>query len=57
MGRCWLGECVLGGGGLDGHFGEEGLAVGIKECLELFHRGIVLLVHANACVNREVFIK
>ncbi len=27
------------GGGLDGYFGEEGLPVGIKDCLERFHRG------------------
>ncbi len=28
-----------GGGGLDGYFGEQGLPVGIQECLERFHRG------------------
>ncbi len=27
------------GGGLDGYFGEQGLPVGIQECLERFHRG------------------
>ncbi len=32
---------VLGGGGLDGYFGEQGLPVGIQECLERFHRGCV----------------
>ncbi len=26
------------GGGLDGHFGEQGLPAGIQECLERFHR-------------------
>ncbi len=25
-------------GGLDGYFGEQGLPVGIHECLERFHR-------------------
>ncbi len=27
------------GGGLDGYSGEQGLPVGIQECLEGFHRG------------------
>ncbi len=27
------------GGGLDGNFEEQGLPVGIQECLERFHRG------------------
>ncbi len=31
----------MGGGGLDGYFGEQGLQVGIQECLERFHRGCV----------------
>ncbi len=31
----------MGGGGLDGYFGEQGLPVGIQECLERFHRGCV----------------
>ncbi len=34
MGRCVLRECVEGGGGLDGYSGEQGLPVGIQECLE-----------------------
>ncbi len=29
------------GDGLDGYFGEQGLPVGIQECLEKFHRGCV----------------
>ncbi len=29
----------MGGGGLDGYFGEQGLPVGIQEYLERFHRG------------------
>ncbi len=29
------------GSGLDGYFGEQGLPVVIKECLERFHRGCV----------------
>ncbi len=36
-----LGEWVVGGGGLDGYFGEQGLPVGIQECLERFHQGCV----------------
>ncbi len=32
-------EWVVGGGGLDGYFGEQGLPAGIQECLERFHRG------------------
>ncbi len=31
----------VGGGGLDGYFGEQGLPAGIQECLERFHRGCV----------------
>ncbi len=41
MGRCVLGKWVVGGGGLDGCFGEQGLSVGIQERLERFHRGCV----------------
>ncbi len=29
----------MGAGGLNGYFGEQGLPVGIQECLERFHRG------------------
>ncbi len=29
------------GGGLDEYFGEQGLPMGIQECLENFHRGCV----------------
>ncbi len=36
-----LREWVVGGGGLDGYFGEQRLPVGIQECLERFHRGCV----------------
>ncbi len=32
-----LRDWVVGGGGLDGHFGEQGLPAGIQECLERFH--------------------
>ncbi len=31
----------MGEGGLDGYFGEQGLPVGIQECLEKIHRGCV----------------
>ncbi len=31
----------MGGGGLDGYFGEQGLPAGIHEGLERFHRGCV----------------
>ncbi len=41
VGRCVLREWVVGGGGLDGYFREQGLPVGIQECLEQFHRGCV----------------
>ncbi len=34
-------EWVVGGGGLDGYFGEQGLPAGIQECLERFHPGCV----------------
>ncbi len=37
--RYVLREWVVGGGGLDGYFGEQGLPAGIQECLEKFHRG------------------
>ncbi len=32
---------VMGGGGLDGYYGEQRLPVGIKEYLERLHRGCV----------------
>ncbi len=41
MRRCVLREWAVGGGGLDGYFGEQGLPVGIQEYLERFHRGCV----------------
>ncbi len=41
MGRCVLSEWFVGGGGLDGCFGEQGLPAGIQECLERFHLGYV----------------
>ncbi len=41
MGQSVLREWVVGGGGLDGYFGEQGLPVGTQECLERFHRGCV----------------
>ncbi len=41
VGRCVLKEWVVRGGGLDGYFGEQGLPVGIQECLTRFHRGCV----------------
>ncbi len=41
MGRCVLREWVVRGGGLDGYIGEQGLPVGIQECLERSHRGCV----------------
>ncbi len=60
MGRCVLREWVVGGGGLDGYFGEQGLPAGIQECLERFHddaltisagslfqNGTALMVKAN----------
>ncbi len=31
----------MGGGWLDGYIREQGLSVGIEECLEGFHRGCV----------------
>ncbi len=39
VGRCVLREWVVGGSGLYGYFGEQGMPVGIQECLERFHRG------------------
>ncbi len=41
VGRCVLREWVVGGGELDGYFGEQGLPLGIQEFLERFHRGDV----------------
>ncbi len=41
IGRCVLREWGVEGGGLDGYFGEQGLLVGIHECLEGFHPGCV----------------
>ncbi len=39
MGQCVLKEWIVGGGGLDVYFGEQGLSAGIQKCLERFHRG------------------
>ncbi len=41
VGRYVLSEWFVGGGGLDGCFGEQGLPAGIQECLERFNRGCV----------------
>ncbi len=41
VGQCVLREWVVGGGGLDGYFGEQGLPVGVQECLEGSHRGCI----------------
>ncbi len=41
MYRCVQRELVVGGGELDGYFGEQGLPAGIQECLERFHRRCV----------------
>ncbi len=41
MGRCVLSEWIMRGGGFDGYFREQGLPVGIQECLERFHRGCI----------------
>ncbi len=41
VGRCVLREWVVRVGELDGYFGEQGLPVGIHECLETFHREYV----------------
>ncbi len=36
MGRSVLREWVVGGGGLDGYFGEQGLPVGYRSALKDF---------------------
>ncbi len=41
MGRCVLRAWDVGGGGLDGYFGEQGLSVCVEQCLEKFHRACV----------------
>ncbi len=41
MGQCVLREWAVGVGGLDGHFGEQGLPGGTQECLERFNCGCV----------------
>ncbi len=41
MGRCVLREWVVKEGGLYEYFGEQGLPVGVQECIEGFHRGCV----------------
>ncbi len=40
-GQCILREWVVGRGRLYGHFGEQGMPVGFKECLDGFHQGCV----------------
>ncbi len=41
MGRCVLREWVVGGGGFDGYFGEQGLPAGIQECVDYPSRQFV----------------
>ncbi len=41
MDQCVQREWVVGEGGLYGYFGEQGLSMGVQECLEGFHRGCV----------------
>ncbi len=41
VGRFVLRENVVREDGLDGYSGEQGLPVGIQECLVRFHRGCV----------------
>ncbi len=41
----------MGGGGLDGYFGEQGLPVGIQECLQRFHRGCVDYLRGSLFLN------
>ncbi len=53
-----LREWVVGGGGLDGYFGEQGLPVGAQEYLGRFHRGCVdylsrQFVPKSECPNGE----
>ncbi len=40
VGGCVLREWVVGGCGLDGYFGEQGLPAGIQECLEEGRRSL-----------------
>ncbi len=51
MGRCVLREMVVGGGGLYGYSGEQGLPVVVQECREGFHRGCV------DCLSRQIVQK
>ncbi len=39
--QCVQRECVVGEGGLYGYFREQGLSMGVQECLEGFHRGCI----------------
>ncbi len=39
VGQCVLREWFVGGGGLYGYFGEQGLPVGVQEYLDVFYRG------------------
>ncbi len=41
VGQCVLWNWVVGRGRLYGYSGEQGIPVGIKECLEGFHWGCV----------------
>ncbi len=41
MGQCVQREWVVGGGGLNGHFSEQGLPMGVQDCLKGFHQGYV----------------
>ncbi len=41
MNQWVLSDWVVGGGVLNGYFGEQGLSLGVQGCLEGFHRGCV----------------
>ncbi len=41
MGQCVQRECVVWGGGFYRYFREQGLLVGVQECLDGFHQRCV----------------
>ncbi len=56
VGRRVLGEWDVRGGGLDGYLREQGLPVGIHECLERFHPSALTISAGSLLQNGTVRI-
>ncbi len=53
VGRCVVRVWVVGGGGLDGYFGEQGLPAGIQDVLEDFTEDALTISAGSLFQNCE----